>query len=80
MTKVDDEDNRLSRCGCLGNIVSPDLAAKDVALLRLRMHPLGGHVIIRLPGFLPVTQSPVSIFSLVRYFWVQAAWLPVPAG
>jgi hypothetical protein len=27
--------------------------AKGVALLRLRMHPPGGHVIILLPGFLP---------------------------
>jgi hypothetical protein len=57
MTKVDDEDNRLSRCGWLGNVVRPDLAAQDVALLHLRMPPLGGHVIRRLPGFLPDEMS-----------------------
>src|SRR2546421_7868387 len=53
MTKIDDEDNGISRCGYLCNLVRPDLAAKDVSLLRLHMHPLSGHVIIRLPGSLP---------------------------
>jgi len=53
MTTVDDEDNRLSRYGCLCHVVRPDLAAQELALLRLRMHPLGGHVIRRVPGFLP---------------------------
>jgi len=53
MMKVNDEGNRLSRCGCLCNVVRPDFAMKDVALLRLRMRPLGGHVITGLPGFLP---------------------------
>ncbi len=53
MTKIDDEDNGISRCGCLCNVVRPDLAAKGVALLRLRMHPLGSHIIIGLPGSLP---------------------------
>ena len=53
MTKVDDQDNRLSRCGCLCHLLSPDLAAEEVVLLHLRVRPLGGHIIICLPGFLP---------------------------
>lgn len=56
MMKVDDVDSRLSQRRCLYNI-RPDLAAKDVALLCLRMHPLGGHIIRRLLGFLPDEMS-----------------------
>jgi len=52
MTKVDDEDNGLSHCGGLCNLVRPDLPVKGVALLRLCMHPLGSRVVIRLPGSL----------------------------
>src|SRR2546426_1359524 len=69
MTKVDDEDHGLSRCRCLGNLVRPDLAAKDVALFRLCMHPVGGHLIIRLPGFLPdetsIPETPLPSISLL---------------
>src|SRR5437667_4236187 len=69
MTKVDGKNNRLSRCGCLCHLVRPDFAAQEVALLRLCVHPLGGHVIRRLSGFLPdetpIPQTPLPLLSLL---------------
>src|SRR5207237_2198705 len=66
MTRVNDEDRGLTRCRCLGNLVRPDLAAKDVALFRLCMYPVGGHLIIRLPGLLPdETSIPETAFPSI---------------
>lgn len=69
MTRVDDEDHRLSRCGWLGNVVKPGLAVQEVALLRPCMHPLGSHAIRCLPGFLPdetsVPKTPLPSLSLL---------------
>ncbi len=51
--KVDEEDNHLSWYEWLCHVVRPDLPVQKGPLLRLRMHPLGGHAIRRLPGFWP---------------------------
>ena len=74
VTKIDDDNDGLSYARCLCNLVRPDLAAQDGALLRLLMDPFSSDVIIGLPASLsdettiPGTLLPsLSLFPILLY-------------